>query len=152
MGKKFGFSFSWKRAIGLSAAKGRLSRKIGIPLTRAGRQRKVGQLAGCCIPFVAIIAILGLAGSVFAHPGETDANGGHYNRKTGEYHYHNGGSAGAASARSSGATTGGSGSGGFGTNGPGYYPPRAQPAKPATPTQSGKGLTLQACSACKQSL
>lgn len=26
-----------------------------------------------------------------AHSGRTDANGGHYNRKTGEYHYHNGG-------------------------------------------------------------
>jgi hypothetical protein len=24
------------------------------------------------------------------HPGRTDANGGHYNRKTGEYHYHSG--------------------------------------------------------------
>ena len=24
-----------------------------------------------------------------AHPGRTDSNGGHYNRKTGEYHYHN---------------------------------------------------------------
>jgi len=23
-----------------------------------------------------------------AHPGGLDANGGHYNRKTGEYHYH----------------------------------------------------------------
>jgi hypothetical protein len=34
--------FSWKRAIGLSAAKARLSRRIGIPLTRSGRQRKVG--------------------------------------------------------------------------------------------------------------
>ncbi len=29
----------------------------------------------------------------FAHSGRTDSNGGHYNRKTGEYHYHNGGSA-----------------------------------------------------------
>ena len=28
-----GVSFSWRRATGLSAAKGRLSRKIGIPLT-----------------------------------------------------------------------------------------------------------------------
>ena len=27
------------------------------------------------------------------HPGRTDANGGHYNRKTGGYHYHGGGSA-----------------------------------------------------------
>lgn len=25
-----------------------------------------------------------------AHPGKTDANGGHYNRSTGEYHYHHG--------------------------------------------------------------
>lgn len=32
--------------------------------------------------------------SVSAHPGRTDSNGGHYNRKTGEYHYHNGSSAG----------------------------------------------------------
>jgi hypothetical protein len=38
--------FSWKRAIGLSAAKARLSRRIGIPLTRSGRQRKLGKLVG----------------------------------------------------------------------------------------------------------
>ena len=25
-----------------------------------------------------------------AHPGRTDGNGGHYNRSTGEYHYHHG--------------------------------------------------------------
>ena len=36
-----GLSFSWKRAIGLSAAKGKLSRQIGIPLTRSGRQKKL---------------------------------------------------------------------------------------------------------------
>ena len=24
----------------------------------------------------------------YSHPGRTDANGGHYNRKTGEYHKH----------------------------------------------------------------
>jgi hypothetical protein len=46
MGRKFGFSFSWKRALGISAAKGRISRKIGIPLTRSGRQRKAGRLLG----------------------------------------------------------------------------------------------------------
>jgi hypothetical protein len=44
MGKKFGFSFSWKRALGISAAKGRLSRKIGIPFTKSGRERKLGRL------------------------------------------------------------------------------------------------------------
>ncbi len=42
MGRKFGFSFSWKRASGLSAAKGKISRAIGIPLTREGRRRKFG--------------------------------------------------------------------------------------------------------------
>ena len=26
----------------------------------------------------------------YTHSGRTDANGGHYNRKTGEYHYHGG--------------------------------------------------------------
>lgn len=41
--KKHGFSFSLKRALGISAAKGRISRKIGIPLTKQGRQRKVGK-------------------------------------------------------------------------------------------------------------
>jgi hypothetical protein len=49
MGKKHGFSFSWKRALGISAAKGRISRATGIPLTRAGRQRKVGRALGCCV-------------------------------------------------------------------------------------------------------
>lgn len=52
---KFGFSFSWKRATGLSAAKGRLSRKLGIPLSRSGRQRKVGRGLGCAV----LLAIAG---------------------------------------------------------------------------------------------
>lgn len=34
--------FSWKRLLGISAAKSNLSRKIGIPLTKSGRQRKAG--------------------------------------------------------------------------------------------------------------
>ena len=41
-----GVSFSWKRALGLSAAKRQLSGRIGIPLTRAGRQQKVGGTGG----------------------------------------------------------------------------------------------------------
>jgi hypothetical protein len=36
-----------------------------------------------------VIFILGLC-TVFAHPGSLDENGGHYNRSTGEYHYHDG--------------------------------------------------------------
>lgn len=37
--------------------------------------------------FCLILIVLGYAS---AHPGRTDANGGHYDRKTGEYHYHHG--------------------------------------------------------------
>jgi len=57
MGRKFGFSFSWKRAVGISAAKGRISRKIGIPLTKSGRQRKVGRAMGCCFVLIVILGI-----------------------------------------------------------------------------------------------
>jgi hypothetical protein len=38
--------FSWKRAVGLSAAKARLSRRIGIPFTKSGRpaeNREIGR-------------------------------------------------------------------------------------------------------------
>lgn len=38
-----GLSWSWKRAIGLSALKGKISRKIGVPLTESGREKKVGR-------------------------------------------------------------------------------------------------------------
>lgn len=60
MGRKFGFSFSWKRATGISGAKSRISRKIGIPLTRQGRQRKVGRVLGCCIPAFLFILLTGI--------------------------------------------------------------------------------------------
>jgi hypothetical protein len=52
--------FSWKRAIGLTAAKARLSRRIGIPLTKSGRQRKLGKLVsggGCLVVLVVMVAI-----------------------------------------------------------------------------------------------
>ncbi len=57
--------FSWKRALGISAAKARLSRKIGIPLTRSGRQRKIGALMGCAVP-VAMFLVIILAVVAFA--------------------------------------------------------------------------------------
>jgi hypothetical protein len=59
MGKKFGISFSWRRASGLSALKGKISRQIGVPLTRSGRQRKMGRALGCCVVLGALL------GSVF---------------------------------------------------------------------------------------
>jgi hypothetical protein len=34
--------FSWRRLVGISAFKSRISRKIGIPLTASGRRRKLG--------------------------------------------------------------------------------------------------------------
>ena len=39
-----GFSFSWKRALGVTAAKTKVSRAIGIPLTKSGRERKLGSI------------------------------------------------------------------------------------------------------------
>jgi hypothetical protein len=57
MGRKF----SWKRATGLSSAKGRLSRSIGVPLTRGGRQRKAGKLMGCCVPLLFGLTAVALA-------------------------------------------------------------------------------------------
>ena len=51
-----GLSFSWKRALGVSQAQARLSRQIGIPLSRSGRQRKFGRAAGCCVPALVFLA------------------------------------------------------------------------------------------------
>jgi hypothetical protein len=36
--------FSWRRLMGVTAAKRRVSRATGIPWTRSGRQRKVGAM------------------------------------------------------------------------------------------------------------
>jgi len=52
--------FSWKRFVGISAAKSRVSRTIGIPLTKSGRQRKIGKMVtggGCLVTIVLIVAI-----------------------------------------------------------------------------------------------
>jgi hypothetical protein len=40
---KYGFSFSWKRALGISAAKQRIARQTGIPTTQSGLERKLGR-------------------------------------------------------------------------------------------------------------
>ncbi|MDY6400512.1 MAG: thermonuclease family protein [Synergistales bacterium] len=39
---------------------------------------------------LSVILILVLASMSFAHPGKLDANGGHVDKETGEYHYHKG--------------------------------------------------------------
>ena len=45
------------------------------------------------VPILVVICIVLCSFPVFAHSGRTDANGGHYDRSTGEYHYHHGYSA-----------------------------------------------------------
>lgn len=42
--KKYGFSFSWKRALGITAAKQNFARKTGIPTSKSGVERKMGKL------------------------------------------------------------------------------------------------------------
>lgn len=39
---KYGFSFSWKRAVGITGAKQSFARKTGIPTTKQGFERKIG--------------------------------------------------------------------------------------------------------------
>lgn len=41
------------------------------------------------IVFISMLIVL-LTSTIFAHSGRTDRFGGHYNHKTGEYHYHHG--------------------------------------------------------------
>lgn len=40
--KKFGLSFSLKRAVGISSAKQKFARQTGIPTTKSGLERKIG--------------------------------------------------------------------------------------------------------------
>jgi hypothetical protein len=39
-----GLTFSWKRAVGLTAARQRFARFTGVPTTRNGVERKVGAI------------------------------------------------------------------------------------------------------------
>jgi len=42
--RKYGFSFSWKRALGISGFKTKVARKTGIPTTKSGMERKIGNM------------------------------------------------------------------------------------------------------------
>ena len=45
-----GLSFSWKRALGVTAFKQKVARTTGIPTTRGGLERKVGSMVlGPCL-------------------------------------------------------------------------------------------------------
>ncbi len=59
-----GVSFSAKRALGVTSAKRKISRATGIPMSKAARQRKAGQLMGCGIyvfgPLAAVVLAVAL--------------------------------------------------------------------------------------------
>ncbi len=58
--------FSWKRLTGVTRAKTRISRRTGIPLTKSGRQRKVGKMmtgGGCLLPAMLLVVALSALGS-----------------------------------------------------------------------------------------
>ena len=62
----------------------------------ASKHRRSFQMHHIRRIFIAALIILlfcSLSSSALAHSGKTDARGGHYNRSTGEYHYHHGYSA-----------------------------------------------------------
>jgi len=64
--------FSWKRFVGISRAKSRVSRATGIPLTRSGRHQKIGRTVtggGCLLPVVAFaVTVATLATVAIAAP------------------------------------------------------------------------------------
>jgi len=41
---KFGFSFSWKRALGISSIKQRIARQAGVPTSKVGVEKKTGSM------------------------------------------------------------------------------------------------------------
>jgi hypothetical protein len=63
--------FSWKRALGVTKVKQNIARKTGIPLTKSGRQRKVGKFVTCggCLLNVMFIGTLMLVLSLLVSCG-----------------------------------------------------------------------------------
>ena len=54
-----GLSFSFNRAAGITKAKRKIAKKIKIPTTKSGRQRKIGQMAGgCLLPVFLVILFI----------------------------------------------------------------------------------------------
>ncbi|MFI5283330.1 MAG: hypothetical protein ACHQ0J_09400 [Candidatus Dormibacterales bacterium] len=57
--------FSWKRFVGVTRAKRRISRATGIPLSRSGRQQKLGRMVtGACATMPAVMLLAGLMAAV----------------------------------------------------------------------------------------
>lgn len=54
--------FSWKRFVGITKIKRDISRKTGIPLTKSGRNQKIGRMVtkGCFGIFLIPLLLIGL--------------------------------------------------------------------------------------------
>ena len=63
-----GVSFSWRRAIGLSSLEGKISRETGIPLTRSGRERKLGHIFMHLIGWMFLALLVFVAYELVTHP------------------------------------------------------------------------------------
>ena len=61
-------SFSWRRAIGLSALEGKISRTTGIPLTRSGRERKMGRIFEHLLGYLFMGLLLLVGYELVVHP------------------------------------------------------------------------------------
>jgi len=58
--------FSWKKLSGISGVKSNISRKIGIPLTKSGRNQKIGRIVSKgCLGMLVFITIPILILAVF---------------------------------------------------------------------------------------
>ncbi len=59
--------FSWKRLIGISRLKSNISRRTGIPLTRSGRNQKIGRMVtkGCLGSLLIFAAAISLVAFIF---------------------------------------------------------------------------------------
>jgi len=52
--------FSWKRAVGITKQKQKISKAVGVPLTKSGRQRKIGKMVtgkGCMLSLLLFAVI-----------------------------------------------------------------------------------------------
>ena len=62
-----GVSYSWRRAIGLSGFLNGIARRTGVPTSRSGRERKVGQFAIKALGVI-VLGAIALGYYAWTHP------------------------------------------------------------------------------------
>lgn len=50
--------FSWRRFLGISALKARISRRTGIPLSKSGREQKLGRLSYRLLKLLVLVLLI----------------------------------------------------------------------------------------------